>query len=79
MGVATKVPWEQLPLTAEECAELWCITPEHFLATVACLPDFPVRVTKKPASWLAGEVIEYRNTNRVGQPKNRRVRRGDRM
>lgn len=75
MSAAEKIPWTELPLTAEECAALWCISPEHFLATVACLPDFPVRVTKKPASWLAGEVIEYRNTNRVGQPKNRRRRR----
>lgn len=74
MSAAEKIPWTELPLTAEECAALWCISPEHFLASVACQPDFPVRVTKKPASWLAGEVIEYRNANRAGQQARRRRR-----
>lgn len=72
MGAAEKIPWQQLPLTAQECGDLWGITGEHFLATVACLPDFPERVTYKPATWLAGEVVEYRNANRAGRPTRRR-------
>jgi hypothetical protein len=72
VSAAEKIPWEQLPLTAHECGELWGVTGEHFLATVACLPDFPERMTYKPATWLAGEVVEYRNANRAGRPVRRR-------
>lgn len=70
MGAAEKVPWTELALDAKDCAELWGgITPEHFLATYACRPGFPERITMKPAAWRAGDVIEYRNRNR---PSRRR-------
>lgn len=72
MSAAHKIPWEELPLNAQECGELWGISPEHFLATVACLPDFPERLTYKPATWRAGEIIAYRNANRVGRRGRRR-------
>ena len=72
MTAAQKVPWQELPLSAEDCAELWQMTKEHFLATVACRPGFPVRLTIKPATWKAGEVIEYRDANRAGRPARRR-------
>lgn len=65
MTIADKIPWQELPLTAHECGELFGVTGEHFLATVACRPDFPARVTYKPATWLAGEVVEYRNEHRT--------------
>jgi len=63
-GIKAKIPWSELPLNAAECGELWGITAEHFLSTVACRPGFPVRLTRKPATWKAGEVIEYRDSNR---------------
>lgn len=72
MGAAAKIPWEELPLNAKDCGELWDMTPEHWLATVACKPDFPERLTFRPATWRAGEVIEYRNTNRAGRRARRR-------
>jgi hypothetical protein len=72
MGAAEKIPWQELPLNAKDCAELWEVSADHFLATIACLPDFPERLTYKPATWRAGEVIEYRNTNRVGRQDRRR-------
>ena len=71
MGAAEKIPWTELAMSAAECAELWVMTPEHFLATVACKPDFPERITRKPASWKAGEVVEYRDTHRAGKRKRR--------
>lgn len=72
MGAAEKIPWTELAMKAEECAELWGLTKEHWLATVACRPDFPVRLTHRPATWKAGEVVEYRDANRAGQRVRRR-------
>lgn len=71
MSAAEKIPWTELAMTADECAELWAISKEHFLETVACRPGFPVRLTRKPATWKAGEVIEYRDQNRFGNEKGR--------
>lgn len=65
-GIRSKIPWQELPMTAEECAELFAITADHFLRTVACKPTFPVRLTRKPATWKAGEVIEWRDSHRFG-------------
>ena len=74
MSAAEKIPWQELPMSAAECAELWLMTPEHFLAKIACKPGFPVRMTYKPASWRAGDIVEYRNANPAGQPARRRSR-----
>lgn len=71
MGAAEKLPWQELSMTADECAELWAMTPEHFLATVACKPGFPGRRNYRPAAWRAGDVIDYLAAN----PACPRVRR----
>lgn len=73
MALVDKIPWTELALSADECAELWGLTKEHFLATVACKPGFLARLTYKPATWRAGEVVDYRNANRVRMLR----RRGD--
>lgn len=67
MAVAEKVPWQELSLTADDCAELWGKCKDVFLREIACQPGFPERLTYRPATWKAGEVLEYRNTNRAGQ------------
>lgn len=71
MGAAEKIPWTELAMTAEECAELWGVSKDHFLQRVACRPGFPSRLTFKPATWRAGEVVEYRNENRVQKRRRR--------
>lgn len=75
MSAAEKIPWHELAMTADECAELWGLTKEHWLSTIACGPDFPKRLTMRPATWKAGEVVEYRNANRAG-PRGRRRKSG---
>jgi predicted DNA-binding transcriptional regulator AlpA len=62
--VRSKIPWQELPLSAEECGQLWGISGDHFLRTYACLQTFPIRIHKKPAAWKAGEVITWRDSNR---------------
>ncbi|HEU4773164.1 MAG TPA: hypothetical protein VFS82_01385 [Lysobacter sp.] len=65
MSAAEKIPWTELALTAKDCGELWHVTPEHFLAKIACLPGFPERLSNKPATWKAGEIIDWRDRNRA--------------
>ena len=47
--------------------EVFGVTGDYFLRTYACRPRFPARLTKKLATWKAGEVLAWRNANRVGQ------------
>ena len=65
MSALHKIPDAHLPLTAKDCAELWCVTPEHFLERIACRPGFPERIQRKPAVWLMGEVLTYRANHRT--------------
>ncbi len=65
MSAAEKIPWTELAMSADECAQLWGISADRFLRTYACLPTFPLRVHRKPAAWKAGEVIEWRDKNRA--------------
>lgn len=71
MSAAEKIPWTELAMTADECAELWGVSKDHFLQRVACRPGFPSRLTFKPATWRAGEVVAYRNANRVQKRRRR--------
>ncbi|MEI2429288.1 hypothetical protein RDV84_22625 [Lysobacter yananisis] len=64
--MSDKIPWQELALTAAQCAERWGIAPEHVRATIACKRGVPLRITRKPATWKAGEVIEWRDRNRAG-------------
>ena len=65
MSAAEKIPWQELPMDAKECAAMWKVTPEHFLARIACKPGFPERIGLRPATWKAGEVLEWRDRNRA--------------
>ena len=69
MGAAEFIPWTERAMTAKDCAELWHVSAEHFLARIACRPGFPERLSLKPATWKAGEVLEWRDNNR---PKRKR-------
>lgn len=66
MGAAVNIPWEQRAIGAEEVGSLLGLAPRTVLETVACRPDFPVRLTIRPATWVAGGVIEWRDRNRAG-------------
>lgn len=74
MSAAENIPYELRAIGAEEVGALLGLAARTVLETVACRPDFPVRLTMRPASWVAGEVLEWRNVNRVGRPARRRQR-----
>lgn len=65
MSVALKVAPEELAFTADDCAELWAMSPDWWLRTVASRPGFPARISRRPAAWIAGEVLEYRRDHRA--------------
>lgn len=42
------------------------------LEKVDCRPDFSVRLTMRPATCVAREILEWRDANRASLPKGRR-------
>lgn len=68
----TIIPWELRAIGADDVGLLLGLSPRTVLETVACKADFPMRLTVRPASWVAGEVLAWRDANRAGTPKGRR-------
>ena len=65
------VPFELRAIGAEEVGQLLGLAARTVLETVACRPDFPVRISMRPATWIAGEILEWREANRAGHRKTR--------
>lgn len=61
----TILPWREQAIDAGEAAKLFGLSRERFLRTIACMPSFPGRVNRKPATWIAGEVVDWRARNRA--------------
>lgn len=74
MGAAEIIPWEMRAIDAEGVGMLLGLSPRTVLENVACRPDFPTRLTMRPAAWVAGEVLAWRDANRVGLPRGRKRR-----
>ena len=66
-----EIPWELRAIGAGEVGLLLGLAARTVLETIACKPDFPMRVSMRPATWVAGEVLEWRDRNRVGMQKAR--------
>lgn len=66
------IPWEQRAIGAADVGLLLGLAPRTVLEKAACRPDFPMRLTVRPATWVAGEVLAWRDANRAGIPKGRR-------
>lgn len=75
MSAAENIPYELRAIGAEEVGALLGMAPRTVLETIACKPDFPVRLTLRPATWVAGEVLEWREANRAGRQVRRRSSR----
>lgn len=69
------VPFELRAIGAAEVGALLGLSERTVLEKVACRPDFPERVSARPATWVAGEVLAYRDANRA-LPRGRRRRSG---
>lgn len=72
MSAAEKIPWEEFALNAEEVGKILGYEARTVLEVVACKPGFPVRLTMRPATWRAGDIVEWRDANRAGRRARRR-------
>jgi len=72
VSAAESIPFELRALNAEQVGALLGCCGRHVLERVACRPDFPARISIKPATWVAGEVLAWREANRAGRRGRRR-------
>ena len=63
MSAAEKIPFEEMALNAEEVGKILGCQPRTVLEVHACKPGFPRKVSIRPASWRAGDILEYRDAN----------------
>lgn len=66
MNTEGRIPFEELALSADEVGQLLGCTGRQVLERIACKPDFPQRLSIRPASWIAREILEWREENRAG-------------
>lgn len=66
------VPFELAAINAEQAARLLGCKPRTVLEVHACKPGFPARVSYRPATWEAAEILAYRETLKAGQRGRRR-------
>lgn len=64
---ADLIPWRETAIGAEEAAKLFGLSRARFLRNIACLPSFPERVNLKPATWIVGEVLDWRENHRASR------------
>ena len=70
----SEIPFEELALDAEAVGKILGHAPRSVLEKIACRPGFPSRLSTRPATWRAGDILEWRDANRVGLPSRRRKR-----
>lgn len=75
MSAAEKIPFEEMALNADEVGMLFGLKGRTVLESLACQPSFPGRLTIRPATWKASEVLEWREQHRVGPPTRSRSQR----
>lgn len=72
MNTAESIPFELRALNAEQVGALLGCCGRQVLERIACRPGFPQRVSLRPATWIAGEVLAWREANRAGRRARRR-------
>ena len=72
MNTAESIPFELRALNAEQVGALLGCCGRQVLERIACRPGFPQRVSLRPSTWIAGEVLAWREANRAGRRARRR-------
>lgn len=72
MSAAEKIPFEELALNAEEAGAILGCGARQVLERHACRPEFPPRLSLRPATWRAGDIIQYRDAIRDSRQARRR-------
>lgn len=74
LSAAELIPFEELALDAEAVGKIIGQDRRTVLEKIAHRPDFPARLTLRPATWRAGDILAWRDANRAGLPARRRRR-----
>lgn len=61
----TDIPYREQAIKADEACKLFGLCKARFLRNVACRPSFPAPVSARPAAWIVGEVLDWRDANRA--------------
>ncbi len=61
---SSRIPFEELALNAAEVGDILGYSARTIIDLVAAKPNFPKRLTLHPATWRAGDIIEWRDANR---------------
>lgn len=69
------IPFELRAIDAAAVGQLLGCGARTVLEVHACKPDFPMRISMRPATWIAGEVLEYRKRQQASIAKPPRGRR----
>jgi hypothetical protein len=71
-GRSSEIPFELRSLNAEQAGELLGYTASYIRDHLACRPDFPKRVDSDGhPRWIAGDLIAWRETNRIDRRTGR--------
>jgi len=65
-----RIPFQELALNADEVEQLLGCTGRQVLERIACRPDFPRRLSVRPATWVAKEILEWRDRHRQASKVN---------
>lgn len=68
-AVAELIPFAEVALDAVAVGAMLGLKPRTVLEVLACREDFPERLTIRPATWRAGDIMAWRDANRVGRKK----------
>ena len=71
-AIAESIPFEHRALNADEVGVLFGLKGRTVLESLACQPSFPGRLTIRPATWKASEVLEWREQHRACPPARSR-------
>lgn len=72
MSIAELIPFEERALDAEGVGIILGLKPRTILEHYACRPDFPVRLSIRPATWRAGDILNWRDVTLIGRQARRR-------
>ena len=72
MTAAIRIPQAEVAIGAEDVAKLLGCEPRTVLECHACKPEFPARLSVRPARWRYGDVLTYRDSLKAGLQGRRR-------
>jgi predicted DNA-binding transcriptional regulator AlpA len=71
MQASDSIPFEERALDADDVGMILGLKPRTVLECYACREDFPTRLSIRPATWRAGDILEWRDVYLKGVNRRR--------